>query len=194
MRKVSRCFFQGRWTCTPLVDTEVASGGASVRRMKATSRLHSSKMQWKLRAGPSFRSKRRRVVFLHRLSVPKCRTSERTSGSRAGCSSWFLLCAVQTRVYDPVAQKTQSGGDLDQRFGRVSQVFQHQRLTRSIHRSYTVKSSVGIAYSGARGGVQNAHRGTGKNSTYLEVLVRIRWSWFSCKEESSLQTPYIIPP
>ena len=31
-------------------------------------------------------------------------------------------------------------------------------------------------------GIQSANHDTGKNSRYLEVLVRIRSSWFSCKE------------
>ena len=51
-----------------------------------------------------------------------------------------------------------------------------QRLTRSIHRSYVVKSGVGIVDSQARGGFQSVHHGTGKNSRYSGVLVRIRYS------------------
>ena len=58
--------------------------------------------------------------------------------------------------------------------------FLHQRLTRSIHRSYIVKSEVKIVDSQATGGFQSANHDTGKNSRYSEVLVRIRCSWFSC--------------
>jgi hypothetical protein len=70
----------------------------------------------------------------------------------------------------------------------------HQRLTRSIHRTHIVKSGKGIVDSQATGGLQSANHDTGKNSTYSEVLVRIRCSYFSCKEGNSLQPLCTIPP
>lgn len=51
-----------------------------------------------------------------------------------------------------------------------------RRLTRSIHRSYIVKSEVKIVDSQATGGFQSANHDTGKNSTYSEVPLRIRCS------------------
>jgi hypothetical protein len=50
------------------------------------------------------------------------------------------------------------------------------RLTRSIHRLYAVKSGEVTVSNQARGGYLSAHRGTGQNSTYSEVLVRIQCS------------------
>ena len=57
-----------------------------------------------------------------------------------------------------------------------------------------MKSSVGIVGSQAKGGFQSAHHGTSKNSKYLGVLVRIRYSYFSCKAGNALQLSCTIPP
>jgi hypothetical protein len=51
-----------------------------------------------------------------------------------------------------------------------------QRLTRSIHMLYVVKSGEEIVDSQARGGFQSAHHGTEKNSSYSGVPVRIHCS------------------
>ena len=71
------------------------------------------------------------------------------------------------------------------------------RLTRSIHRSYAVKSGEGIVCSEARGSSESAHRGTGKNSWYSEVLVRTLCSWvvsFLLQGVNPLQVLCTIPP
>jgi hypothetical protein len=73
----------------------------------------------------------------------------------------------------------------------------HHQLTRSIHRSYAVKSGEGIVNSEARGGSESAHRGTGKNSWYSEVLVRTLCSWvvsFLLQGVNSLHVFCTIPP
>jgi len=102
--------------------------------------------------------------------------------------------AVQTHTYGQDA-KTQSGGDLgdDLLVQEGESGYRRKRLTRSIHMVNAVKSAVYIVCSDARGGCENAHRGTGKNSTYSEVLVRIRCSCFSC-EGMPLQALCTIPP
>ena len=81
--------------------------------------------------------------------------------------------AVRADAAGDGAQDADRQGSTNHRFGRSESGSFNRGLTRSIHRSYVVKSGEGVDCSRARGGSRSAHRNTGRNSTYSEVLVRI---------------------
>jgi hypothetical protein len=183
------------WTGNPSTDSTSGSNCGSATRTGAPSRLHPWKMDWKQVALPSIRSIRKPAASLDRPSAPNCRSEKQDSEPNTVCCSWFLLvqstrgCSIRTRM-NAVRQRLDAIGCW---FGRVSQ-FRFQRLTRSIHRSYVVKSGVKIVDSQARGGFQSAHHDTGKNSRYSGALVRIQCSWISCKAGNCLHSLFTIPP
>ena len=117
---------------------------------------------------------------------------------RTRCSLFVMIPPRSVRMRGLGAKASgRNSGELiatDCWFGRVSQAYFYQRLTRSIHGSYVVKSVVGIAASRASGDFQSAHRGTGKNSRYSWVLVRIRCSYFSCNAGGFLAVLFYHTP
>ncbi len=159
--------------------TDSISGSAM--RTGESSQLHVQPHPWRMQrarlARLSILSKRKPEAFWDCLSPPRRRSDEQVSGSNRVCSSWFLLVTVQAwalaiRMREGAIRPAEWCNGLSVREGEQALPAAHTLNSQVVCR----EERCGNRRKPTRRFPERSNHGTGKNSGYSGVLVRIQWS------------------